>query len=62
VVVFLDESAGSLLIRELLYTAITRAKRQLYIIGTMQQILACMKNPAKPRNSDILGMIMGKVM
>jgi exodeoxyribonuclease V alpha subunit len=57
VVVFLDDSAGALLIRELLYTAITRAKRQLYIIGTMQQISACMKNPAKPRNSDILGMI-----
>lgn len=52
VLLMLDD-AGPMLVRELFYTAVTRAKKFLYIFGRMDQIEKCVLNCAKPRLSKI---------
>jgi len=52
VCLFLDH-IPNMLVRELFYTAITRAKKMLYIFGTRELIRTCIQNKTPPRNSKI---------
>ncbi|MCU1397475.1 MAG: exodeoxyribonuclease alpha subunit [Acidimicrobiales bacterium] len=47
VVVVLPPATSPLIGRELLYTAITRARRRVLIIGSMAAVIACTNSPAR---------------
>jgi len=51
VILVLHESQSIMLNRQLLYTAITRAKKHLYIIGTTQTLKKCIETPIQRRYS-----------
>lgn len=51
VLVVLHRSQGACLYRQLLYTAITRAKKQLYIVGPREPFERCVRNVGKKRYS-----------
>lgn len=51
VAIVLHKSQGACLYRQLLYTAITRAKKKLYIIGPMEIFERCIRNIGKKRHS-----------
>lgn len=49
VIVAIDDTAGPLLHRSLLYTAVTRAKRACVVVSTASALRRCVETPAPPR-------------
>lgn len=53
VYLMIDEAAGPMLVRELLYTGITRAKERLYIFANTDILERCISSISRERNSKI---------
>jgi exodeoxyribonuclease V alpha subunit len=56
VIVILPEDDNPLLTRELLYTAVTRAKKRVTVIANNQQLISAIKSRSQ-RQSGILGVL-----
>ena len=62
VVLVLDRAGGRLLVRELLYTAITRAKKELVIIADPMAFAKCNETPIRQRNSKLADLVNAEFM